>query len=210
MQVENKELYQAELLNIKLNEYQKQMREYALNNHVPIMQDEGIAFLIMLLEIKKPQRILEIGTAIGYSSSVMAFNSNAHIDTIERDPKMIALCKENHQKLGISDRVSLIEGDALFVFNDLKENKYDFIFIDAAKAQYIKFFEMYGTLLSDNGIILSDNLYFHDLLFTDINNRDLRQLVKKVKKYNDFLMNHPHFKTHIFKIGDGVGVSTKK
>jgi predicted O-methyltransferase YrrM len=129
---------------------------------------------------------------------------------MERDSKMIAECKKNHEILGLTDRINLIEGDALVTIEEVKNNKYDFIFIDAAKAQYIKFFEMYSELLATDGVILSDNLYFHDLLFTEVNNRDLRQLVRKVGKYNEYLLNHPTFETHIFKMGDGVGVSTRK
>lgn len=208
--INDKEDYQNQLLNINYNEYLLKMKEYASLNDVPIMQDEGIAFLIMLLNVKKPKRILEIGSAIGFSSSVMALHSDAIIDTMERDSKMISECKKNHQELGLTDRINLVEGDALVTFDNVKNNKYDFIFIDAAKAQYIKFFEMYSTLLTDDGVILSDNLYFHDLLFEDVYNRDLRQLVRKVGKYNDFLLNNETFETHIFKIGDGVGVSTKR
>ena len=208
--INEKENYQNKLLNINYTEHLVKMQEYASEHDVPIMQDEGIAFLIMLLNVKKPKRILEIGSAIGFSSSVMALNSDATIDTMERDSKMISECKKNHEILGLTDRIRLIEGDALETIEVVKNNKYDFIFIDAAKAQYIKFFEMYSELLAEDGVILSDNLYFHDLLFTEVNNRDLRQLVRKVGKYNDFLLNHPTFETHIFKMGDGVGVSTRK
>ena len=202
--------YQTKLLNVNYNEKLLEMIKFALEFDVPIMQNEGIAFLIMLLKVKKPLRILEIGSAIGFSSSMMALNSEAMIDTIERDPKMITECRKNHTELNLTNRINLIEGDALDTLEIVKDNKYDLIFIDAAKAQYIKFFEMYSPLLNDNGVILSDNLYFHDLLFTEVNNRDLRQLVRKVGKYNDFLLNHPDFETHIFKIGDGIGVSTRK
>ena len=208
--INEKEDYQEKLLNLNYNEKLLEMIKYAEENDVPIMQNEGIAFLIMLLKVKRPMRILEIGSAIGFSSSIMALNSEATIDTIERDSKMIEECKKNHQELGLNNRIRLIEGDALNTIEIVKDNKYDFIFIDAAKAQYIKFFEMYSPLLNDDGIILSDNLYFHDLLFTEVNNRDLRQLVRKVGKYNEYLINHPDFETHIFKMGDGVGVSTRK
>ena len=208
--INSKEEYQEKLLNVSYSEKLLEMIKFAEENDVPIMQNEGIAFLIMLLNVKKPLRILEIGSAIGFSSSIMALNSNSTIDTIERDNKMIIECKKNHAELGLTERINLIEGDALETIEVVKDNKYDFIFIDAAKAQYIKFFEMYSPLLAQDGIILSDNLYFHDLLFTEVNNRDLRQLVRKVGKYNDFLLEHPEFETHIFKIGDGVGVSTRK
>lgn len=208
--INNKDEYLDLLLNVSFNDKLLEMIKYANEFDVPIMQKEGIAFLVMLLNVKKPLRILEIGSAIGFSSSVMALNSNAIIDTIERDPKMISECKKNHQELNLLDRINLIEGDALTTFDLVKDNQYDLIFIDAAKAQYIKFFEMYSPLLAKDGVILSDNLYFHDLLFTHVENRDLRQLVRKVGKYNAFLLENPIFETHIFKIGDGIGVSTRK
>jgi len=202
--------YQNKLLNIQYTSYQLEMKQYALEHDVPIMQDEGIAFLISILKLKNPKRVLEIGSAIGYSSSFMALNSEAIIDTIEISQEMYDLCQKNHQVLGITDRVNVIFGDALEQFDKLKNNEYDLIFIDAAKAQYVKFFNLYSPLLKIGGIILSDNLYFHDLLFEEINNRDLRQLVRKVDTYNKFLFENPDFETHIFKIGDGVGISIKK
>lgn len=208
--IEDKSFYKNELLNVPFNDKLLEMKEYALNNDVPIMQDSGIAFLVMLLNVKKPKNILEIGSAIGYSSAFMALNSNANITTIERDSKMILECKKNHKELGLENRIRLIEGDALEMAFEIENEKFDFIFIDAAKAQYIKFFEIYSKFLTDDGIILSDNLYFHDLLFEEVNNRDLRQLVRKVGKYNEFLLENKDFKTNIFDIGDGVGVSVRK
>lgn len=208
--IDDKYSYKHDLLNIPFNEKLLEMKEYAKNNDVPIMQDSGIAFLVMLLNVKKPKNILEIGSAIGYSSAFMALNSDAKITTMERDPKMILECKKNHKELGLEDRIRLIEGDALLTIEEIKDEKFDFIFIDAAKAQYIKFFENYSKLLSEDGLILSDNLYFHDLLFEEVNNRDLRQLVRKVGKYNAFLLENEEFKTNIFDIGDGLGVSVRK
>ena len=208
--INDQDAYQRKLLNIPYHEHQLLMQTYALEHDVPIMQEEGIAFLVMLLRVLKPQRILEIGSAIGYSSSFMALNSDAKIDTIERSEDMYNECVKNHQILGINEQVNVIFGDALDTLDKVKDNQYDLIFIDAAKAQYIKFFEMYAPLLTDNGVILSDNLYFHELLFTEIENRDLRQLVRKVNKYNEYLNSLEAYNTHIFKIGDGIGVTTKK
>ena len=208
--ISDQEAYQKKLLNIPYTSYQLEMLEYAKTNDVPVMQEEGIGFLIMLLKVLRPKRILEIGSAIGYSSSFMALNSDAIIDTIERDQKMFDECQKNHQVLGIDKRINRIFGDALETFDLVKDNQYDLIFIDAAKAQYIKFFELYAPLLKDTGVILSDNLYFHELLFTEVENRDLRQLVRKVDRYNDYLNSLTDYETHIFKIGDGIGVTTKK
>lgn len=208
--VNDQETYQSRLLNIPFTEKMLAIKEYARINGVPIMQDEGIAFLITILKIIKPKRILEIGTAIGYSSAFMAQNCDAIIDTIERDDEMIDICQKNHRELGIDNRINLIHKDALEAFDLISENHYDLIFIDAAKAQYIRFFEIYAPLLNEGGVILSDNLYFHNLLFTDIANRDLRQLVRKVNKFNEYLLSLPDYETHIFKIGDGIGLTIKK
>ena len=208
--ISNQKEYQNKLLNLKQDNDILEIKEYGLSHDVPIIQDEGLVFLTMLLKIKKPVRILEIGSAIGYSAINMARNCNAIIDTFEIKEESYNIAKENIKKCGLEDRINIYLGDALETFDIVKDNKYDFIFIDAAKAQYIKFFELYAPLLNKDGIIFTDNLYFHNLLFEEVSNRDLRGLVRKVGRYNDFLINNNDFETHIFRIGDGIGVSIKK
>ena len=133
--------------------------------------------------------------------------------SIERNPKRYQEAVAYHQRSSIQDQVTLIEADALEIANeDLPLQKYDVIFIDAAKAQYQKFFEKYESLLSEDGMIISDNLIFHGHIFDNNQkqSRNLKQLVRKINRYNDWLAQHPDYDTLLLPIGDGVAISLKK
>lgn len=190
------------------------MKQYAQDFDVPIIQDQGLELMLQLLRIKQPQSILEIGTAIGYSSLMMARHlPNTHIVSIERDPKRYNEAIAYHERSTIKEQVTLIEADALEIANEeLPIQKYDVIFIDAAKAQYQKFFEKYEPLLKEDGMIISDNLIFHGHIFDNNQkqSRNLKQLVRKINRYNDWLANHPNYDTLLLPIGDGVAISLKK
>ena len=191
-----------------------EMKQYAQDFDVPIIQDPGLELMLQLLRIKQPQSILEIGTAIGYSSLMMARHlPNTHIVSIERDPKRYNEAIAYHERSTIKEQVTLIEADALDIANEeLPIQKYDVIFIDAAKAQYQKFFEKYEPLLKEDGMIISDNLIFHGHIFDNNQkqSRNLKQLVRKINRYNDWLANHPNYDTLLLPIGDGVAISLKK
>ena len=191
-----------------------EMKQYAQDFDVPIIQDQGLELMLQLLRIKQPQSILEIGTAIGYSSLMMARHlPNTHIVSIERDPKRYNEAIAYHERSTIKEQVTLIEADALEIANEeLPIQKYDVIFIDAAKAQYQKFFEKYEPLLKEDGMIISDNLIFHGHIFDNNQkqSRNLKQLVRKINRYNDWLANHPNYDTLLLPIGDGVAISIKK
>ena len=191
-----------------------EMKQYAQDFDVPIIQDQGLELMLQLLRIKQPQSILEIGTAIGYSSLMMARHlPNTHIVSIERDPKRYNEAIAYHERSTIKEQVTLIEADALEIANEeLPIQKYDVIFIDAAKAQYQKFFEKYEPLLKEDGMIISDNLIFHGHIFDNNQkqSRNLKQLVRKINRYNDWLANHPNYDTLLLPIGDGVAISLKK
>ena len=191
-----------------------EMKQYAQDFDVPIIQDQGLELMLQLLRIKQPQSILEIGTAIGYSSLMMARHlPNTHIVSIERDPKRYNESIAYHERSTIKEQVTLIEADALKIANEeLPIQKYDVIFIDAAKAQYQKFFEKYEPLLKEDGMIISDNLIFHGHIFDNNQkqSRNLKQLVRKINRYNDWLANHPNYDTLLLPIGDGVAISLKK
>ena len=176
-----------EQLNSKdLSQELENIKSYALAHKVPIMVDEGLDFLLMLVKVLKPKRILEIGTAIGYSAIRMALVSEATIDTIERDQESYEIAKKNIILLNMQDRINLHLADALLFDESVLTEKYDLLFIDAAKAQYIKFFEKYTPLLNENGVVLTDNLLFHGLVTTDeeIASKNLRSLVRKINDYN--------------------------
>lgn len=191
-----------------------EMKQYAQEFDVPIIQDQGLELMLQLLRIKQPQSILEIGTAIGYSSLMMARHlPKTHIVSIERDPKRYNEAIAYHEQSSIKEQVTLLEADALEIANEeLPIQKYDVIFIDAAKAQYQKFFEKYEPLLKEDGMIISDNLIFHGHIFDNNQkqSRNLKQLVRKINRYNDWLANHPNYDTLLLPIGDGVAISLKK
>ena len=210
MSVEIDETLHSKLLNLHFSDYLLKMKEYAKENNVPIIQDEGLAFLLSIIRLKQPKRILEIGTAIGYSSSLMALASHAIIDTIERDEKMYTNAVLNIKSLGLKKRINTIFKDALESFDLLKNNEYDLIFIDAAKAQYTNFFNLYAPLLKDKGVIVTDNMLFHGVTIETAQSRSLRGLIRKLNSYQEFLLNNEDFDTNIFNIGDGMAISVKK
>lgn len=201
--------YLENINNKETNDLLVSLKSYALENNVPIITDEGINFIKQMISIKQVKSILEIGTAIGYSSINMALNSDAVITTIERDEEMYVKAIENIKQANLNDRVKVIYNDALEV-NELNLGKFDLIFIDAAKAQSIKFFNKYKTCLNDRGLIITDNLLFHDLVVTPIKDRNLRQLVKKIDNFNKFVVEQDDFDTYIYSIGDGMSLSIKK
>lgn len=210
MSLQIDEEIQKKLNNLTFNDIILKIKEDALNNNVPIIQDEGLAFLLSIIRLTKPLRILEIGTAVGYSASMMVLNSNAFVDTIERNEEMENKARYNLALLKLEDRVNLIFKDALDAFDIVKDNKYDLIFIDAAKAQYTNFFNLYSPLLNDDGVIVTDNMLFHGVKIEDAKTRALRGLIRKLNNYQEFLINNKDFDTTIFNIGDGMAITTKK
>ena len=189
----------------------KEIKEYAIENKIPIMNQEGIDFLTTFIIKYQIKNILEIGTAIGYSSIMMTLcGPNIKVTTIERDEQRYLEAIKNIKKLNLEDRITLIFNDAL---KTKIEGKYDLIFIDAAKAQNIKFFELFERNLKDGGFIITDNMYFHGLVNKsekEIKSRNVRGIVRKIKDYITFLKNNDNYNTTIYDIGDGIAVSEKK
>ena len=188
----------------------KEMESYAEEKNIPIMQKKGIDFLCKIIEKGDINNILEIGTAIGYSAIKIAnVNKDINVTSIERDQDRYMEALKNIKKAKLDKRINVIFGDAL----DINlEDKYDLIFIDAAKSQYINFFNKFKENLNPNGIIITDNLSFHGLVEQKerIESRNLRQLVGKIRKYIDFLNDNKEFKTKFYKVGDGIAVSIKE
>lgn len=192
-----------------MNKEFKQMEKFAEENNVPIMQKSGINFLTKYIEENNIKNILEIGTAIGYSAIKMAsVNDKIKVTTIEKDNERYLTALKNIKEFNLERRITLISGDALDI--DL-EGKYDLIFIDAAKGQYINFFEKYSKNLKKKGVIVSDNLDFHGFVNQEerIISKNLRQLVNKIRNYIEFLKNNTEFTTTFYKVGDGISVSVK-
>jgi predicted O-methyltransferase YrrM len=195
------------------NELLKEMECNAKQNGVPIMELAGMEAMLQILRIKEPEKILEIGTAIGYSALRMAFAlSETKIITIERDEERLKLAEEFVLRSGLGNQINLIKGDALEVESDiLQQAPYDAIFIDAAKGQYKKFFELYSKYLNQDGIIITDNVLFKGLVCeAEIESKRTRNLVKKIDDFNHWLMNHPDYFTIILPVGDGVAISKKR
>lgn len=187
----------------------REMRTYAEEENVPIMQRDGINFLVEQIIKKDVKNILEIGTAIGYSTIIMAFvRDNIKITSVERDEKRYLKAVKNVKKAHLEDRINLIFNDALEV--NIKD-KYDLIFIDAAKAQNIKFFEKFKDNLNEKGLIITDNMNFHGLTEKEeeIKSRNLRALVRKIKNYHKYLEENTEFKTEFLNIGDGIAISKR-
>ena len=185
------------------------LERYAKDYNIPIMQKDGIEFLLENIKENKTRNILEIGTAIGYSSIRMAqVDKNIKVTTIERDVERYNLAINNIKEFNLKSQITVILGDALDIELD---DKYDLIFIDAAKSQYIKFFEKFKKNLKKNGIIVSDNLNFHGLTKVDEKelSRNVRGLVRKLNSYVEFLKNNNEFETLFYNLGDGVSISRR-
>lgn len=181
------------------------LKEYAQQNNVPIISDEGRLFLEGLIKDENLTSVLEIGTAIGYSALFMA-PLVSHITTIERDPKMIKEAVKNFSLYDHEKKITLIEGDALDV--TISNQTFDLIFIDAAKAQYEKFFLKYVPLLSEKGVVVCDNLNFHNLDPNKVS-RGTRNLIKKLNAFKEFLKNNKDYHTDFFDDGDGMSITRK-
>lgn len=189
----------------------RNLKNKALEDKVPIMQDEGINFLTKFIDKKKVKSVLEIGTAVGYSSIVMAIsNPSLKIVTIERDEQRYLEAVKNIKSFKLEDRITIIYKEALDVNID---QKFDLIFIDAAKGQNMKFFDKFSNNLNDKGYIITDNINFHGFVNKkeeEIKSRNLRQLIRKIKNYISFLKGNKNFETVFYDIGDGLSVSKKK
>lgn len=188
-----------------------EIKEYAHKNNVPIMTDDGIEFLTKYILENNVKNILEVGAAIGYSAIMMCnVDKDIHVTTIERDEERYLEAVKNIKKTNLEDRINLIFDDA---FNVNLDGSYDLIFIDAAKAQNGRFFEMFKNNLKDDGTIITDNMNFHGLVFLDdseIESRNLRQLVRKVRNYKEFLKENKEFKTEFLDTGDGIAISKRE
>lgn len=188
----------------------EEMERYAKEYRIPIMVSDGIEYMLNYIKEHNAKKILEIGTAIGYSAIRMALVSeDIYITTIERDQDRYNEAIKNITKMHLEDRIKVLLVDALDVeINDT----FDLIFIDAAKSQYTKFFNKFSPLLKKGGTIITDNLDFHGLRenIDQIQSRNLRQMMRKLNSYIEFLKDNEEFDTTFVNVGDGLGISIKK
>lgn len=188
------------------------LKQEALDNNIPIMQDEGLDFMVS--HNGQSHSLLEIGSAVGYSAIYLCSHlPELQIDTIERDEVRAAEAKKNIASFHLENRIFLHVNDALTLDEKtLSYAPYDCIFIDAAKAQYQKFFEKYIGLLKDDGLVIVDNLDFHGMIFDieHIHNRNTRALVRKIKRFKDWILNNDDYQSDYYPVGDGIVVIRKK
>ncbi len=188
-----------------------EMEEYASLKNIPIIEKDSIAFIMKYIKKNNIKNILEIGSAIGYSTILMAsVAQDVTVTTIERDEARYMECLKNVKKCGFEKKINVVFQDALEV--NLTGVKYDMIFIDAAKGQYTKFFEKFKYFLNDGGVIITDNLKFHGYVgkSSEIESKNLRGLAEKIEAYIEFLKNNQEFETNFYDVGDGLSVSVKK
>ena len=185
------------------------IEQYAKDNRVPIMLKEGIEFLCNYIKENNVKNILEIGTAIGYSAIKMALVANdIKITTIERDEERYKLALENIKEFKLDNRINVILGDAIDTEVD---GMFDLIFIDASKGHSIDFFNKYKHNLANNGTIITDNLSFHGLVEDESKavTKNQKGLVKRIKKFIEFLDNNEEYTTKYINVGDKISISQK-
>ena len=199
-------------LETENSEILETIEKEALDTYVPIIRKEMQSFLKVLLAIKKPKRILEVGTAVGFSAILMIEYAaeDAHITTIEKYEKRIPIAKENFERAGKEEKITLIEGDAMEVLQSL-EGSYDFIFMDAAKGQYIYYLPEVVRLLEKDGVFVTDNvLQDGDIIESRFAvERRNRTIHSRMRDYLYELKHHKVLETSIIPLGDGVALSTK-
>lgn len=187
------------------------MERYAEANNIPIIEIDSIKFIMKYIKLNNVKKVLEIGTAIGYSAALMANASpDVEITTIEKDEKRYREAVKNINACGLDKRIEIVYNDAMDV--NLAGHSYDLIFIDAAKGSYIKYFQKFSNYLNPGGVIITDNLKFHGLVNnkSSIKSKNLRGIVDKIEKYVEFLNNNKDFITKFYDIGDGLSVSFRK
>lgn len=194
------------------SEVLKELEKYAHENNVPIVQSEVANFLKLMININKPKKILELGTAIGYSAILMSISTNntSNITTIERDKKMLDIARTNIAKVGLEDKIDIIEGDCLDVLQTL-QNEYDLIFMDAGKGHYNDFLPHCLRLLKKDGIIIADNVLFRGMVASDdLVERRKITIVKRMRSYLDTISNDKNLLTSVIPMGDGIAVTTRR
>lgn len=184
------------------------IKEKALEDHIPIIMDDTLEVVSKILTEQKPNSILEIGTAVGYSAICFSeyLQENGIIDTIERDLDRVKEARENIKKAEVEDKIHIYEGDAVEILPTFK-GKYDIVFIDAAKGKYPFFLEQALRLLNEKGVIIADNVLYKGYVMSDYNKHKQRTAVRNLREYIAEISNNPKLKTEILEVGDGLAIS---
>ena len=188
-----------------------EIKSYALERHIPIIMDDTLEVIKDVMKDKNATKILEIGTAVGYSALCFAefLAEGGVIDTIERDEERVKEAKENIKILDANKKINIFEGDAVEILPTLNE-KYDMVFIDAAKGKYPFFLQEALRLLKDDGIIFADNILYKGYVMSDYNKHKQRTAVTHLREYIKLTTENPNLNTKILEVGDGLAITTKK
>jgi predicted O-methyltransferase YrrM len=185
----------------------QKIKEEALEQHIPIIMDDTLEVVGKLLNKVKPQAILEIGTAVGYSAMCFSeYITNGSIDTIEREHERVEQARNNIKLVGVADKINIIEGDATEILPTINK-KYDVIFIDAAKGKYPFFLKEALRLINENGYIIADNVLYKGYVMSDYNKHKQRTAVRNLREYIAEITNNPNLKTEILEVGDGLAIT---
>ncbi len=186
----------------------EKIKKKALSEHIPIIMDDTLEEIEKQIKNNPPKRILEIGTAVGYSA--MCFSEflaeNGRIDTIERDEERIKEAKINIKNVGVEEKITIYEGDAVEILPTLNE-KYDMVFIDAAKGKYPFFLKEALRMINKNGIIFADNILYKGYVMSDYNKHKQRTAVRNLREYIKEVSENPDLETVILEVGDGLAIS---
>ncbi len=184
------------------------LKKDALENHIPIIMDDTLEKIEEIIKKEKPKRILEIGTAVGYSASCFAKVSDEDciIDTIELDEERAKQAIENIKNIGFSSRINVIIGNAVEILPTIN-NSYDIIFIDANKGKYPFFLQEGIRLCKDKGLILADNILYKGYVMSDYNKHKQRTAVRHLREYIDLINNNKNLESEILEIGDGLAIT---
>lgn len=187
------------------------IKKKALEDSIPIIMDDTLGIVAKILKEKEPKRILEIGTAVGYSAICFSeyLNKDGVIDTIERDQDRVNEAIKNVKLMGLEDKINVISGDAVEILPTLND-KYDIVFIDAAKGKYPFFLQQALRLINDNGIIIADNVLYKGYVMSDYNKHKQRTAVRNLREYIHEITNNPNIETEILEVGDGLAISKIK
>lgn len=187
------------------------IKQKALKEHIPIIMDDTLEVIKNFLTQLRPKRILEIGTAVGYSAICFSkfLSEDGIIDTIERDEERIKEARENIKNMDLEDKIQIYEGDAVEILPTLNE-KYDAVFIDAAKGKYPFFLKEALRMIKPNGIIFADNILYKGYVMSDYNKHKQRTAVRNLREYIKEVSENPNLETEILEVGDGLAVSKIK
>lgn len=184
------------------------IKSRALAEHIPILMDDTLEVIIKVLEEEKPKRLLEIGTAVGYSAICFAQNmdKDSHIDTIELDEARAQEARMNFEKLNLEEKIKLYQGNAVEILPTL-QGEYDIVFIDAAKGKYPIFLKEAIRLLKNGGIILADNVLYKGYVLGDYNKHKQRTAVNHLREYLKEVQENPNLDTTLLEVGDGLAIT---